>query len=101
MHIWWGVIDDTVVTRREDHVFVVINAGRLDVDLPYLRSKISESKMDVSMDFIDDHCLIAFQGPTAVNVLQKHTSYDLSSLEFFYMANMNVADIPCQVSRSG
>jgi len=96
-----GVIDDTVVTRRDDHVFVVINAGRLDVDLPYLREKLAQSKMDVSMDFIDDHCLVAFQGPSAVNILQKHTDYDLSSLEFFYMANMEVGGIPCQVSRSG
>lgn len=96
-----GVIDDTVVTRRKDHLFVVINAGRLDVDIPYLKNKMAESKMDVRMEKIEDHELIAFQGPKAVSVLQKHTPYDLSKLGFFYMANMDIDGVPCQVSRSG
>jgi len=96
-----GVIDDTVVTRRKDHLFVVINAGRLDVDIPYLQGKLADSNMDVKMEIISDHELLAFQGPKAVSVLQKHTPYDLSKLGFFYMANMDIDGIPCQVSRSG
>jgi len=96
-----GVIDDTVVTRRKDHMFVVINAGRLDVDIPYLQGQIANSGMNVEMEIIKDHDLLAFQGPKAVTLLQKHTDYDLSKLGFFYVANMDIDGIPCQVSRSG
>lgn len=96
-----GVIDDTVVTRREDHMYVVVNAGRVDVDLPYFRQKIAESGKDVSMEVIEDRSLIAFQGPQAAAVLQRHTPYDLSTLEFFYVADAAVEGIECQVSRSG
>jgi len=96
-----GVIDDTVVTRREDHLYVVVNAGRADVDIPYISGKLAESKMNCEMEVVQGRQLIAFQGPKAVNVLQTKTSFDLSTLKFFYLADMDVDGIPCQVSRSG
>lgn len=96
-----GVIDDTVVTRRKDHMYVVINAGRLDVDIPYLKEKLADSKMNVEMEIVSDRCLVAFQGPQAVQVLQKHTPFDLSNLGFFYVADAEIDGVPCQVSRSG
>lgn len=82
-------------------MYVVVNAGRVDVDLPYFRQKIAESGKDVSMEVIEDRSLIAFQGPQAAAVLQRHTPYDLSTLEFFYVADAAVEGIECQVSRSG
>ena len=42
------------------------------------------------MEIIDSNCLVAFQGPQAVNVLQRFTKYDLSSLGFFYMDDMEI-----------
>eukprot|EP00494_Astrolonche_serrata_P025607 UN25868 len=96
-----GVIDDTVVTRRKDHLYVVVNAGRKDVDLAYLNHKIKESGMDVKMEEIADHSLVAFQGPQAASLLQQSTDYKLNELQFFYVADMKINGIPCQVSRSG
>ena len=45
---------------------------------------------NVEMEIIDSNSLVAFQGPQAVNVLQRFTKYDLSSLGFFYMDDMEI-----------
>lgn len=63
-----GVIDDLMVTNvDDDHLMIVVNAARRDVDLPHLRAKLK------GIDIIerDDVALLALQGPKAVSTLAR------------------------------
>ena len=62
-----GVIDDLMVTNSGDHLTIVVNAARRNVDLPHLRKSLPE------LDIVerDDLALLALQGPKAVEVFAK------------------------------
>ena len=37
-----GIIDDCMVTRKTDHIYMVINAGCKEKDLAHLRARLAE-----------------------------------------------------------
>ena len=49
----------------------------------------------------DDRSLLALQGPKAVEVLQPHTDADLSKLYFSNFIRVDIAGIPCFLTRTG
>jgi Aminomethyltransferase folate-binding domain len=57
--------------------------------------------MDVSMHVHDERGLLALQGPSAMSVLQKLTSQDLSKFYFGQFARFDVKGAPCWVTRTG
>jgi len=61
-----GIIDDLMVTRAEDHLFVVVNASRFDVDLAHLETNLSD---DVEIEVLAEQALLALQGPSSAAVL--------------------------------
>ena len=67
------IIDDTMVTRQEDHVAMVLNAGCAEKDLAHLGNQLSAwhaAGKDVEMrNLSEKHSLIALQGPKAAEVL--------------------------------
>jgi len=70
-----GIKDDTVISRHADHLYVVINAGCTDKDIAHLREHLSSSKnkgKDIQLEILEDHSLVALQGPAAASVLEKH-----------------------------
>lgn len=69
-----GIIDDTVITKEEKQVFMVVNAGCADKDLAHLKQKQKEAIQkgwDVNITQLSTHGLIAFQGPEAATVLKR------------------------------
>jgi len=104
-----GIIDDLVIANRSDDLnchYMVINAGRITQDLNHINNEmdIFKSKnMDVSYEFLSDKSLIALQGPKSVNILDKilNNKYNFNELKFFYLDDININGIDCQVSRSG
>jgi len=103
-----GVIDDLVLANREDKNlhYVVINAGRVKEDLQHMKEQLKKMKKeknwDVDMEVITKNSLIAYQGPKAVQVMQRLIpNYNFKDLNFFYLTDLNICGIPCQVSRSG
>jgi aminomethyltransferase len=95
-----GVIDDCIITRYEDHVFVVINAGCKDKDIAHFQQKLTEFKGDVTMEIVDKS-LVALQGPLAHKVLSQYVS-NLDKLPFMSgLLNQSVKGIPVQVTRCG
>ncbi|MDH3681617.1 MAG: glycine cleavage system aminomethyltransferase GcvT [Acidimicrobiia bacterium] len=62
-----GVIDDCIVTNRGDHLMVVVNAARRDVDLARLRTGLD------GIDVVQrtDVSLLALQGPQAATALTR------------------------------
>lgn len=95
-----GVIDDCILTRYEDHMFVVINAGCKDKDLAHFQAKLQEFKGDVQMEVIDKS-LVALQGPLAMKVLGNYVP-ELEKLAFMSgRLNQSVKGISVQVTRCG
>ena len=92
-----GIVDDLVVARLADRLSVVVNAARREVDLAHLRAGLGAQ---VTVDLRSDLALLAVQGPAAVTVLERHDR-DVGDLVFMDVAAIEVAGVPCTVSRSG
>ncbi|MEM7338388.1 MAG: glycine cleavage system aminomethyltransferase GcvT [Actinomycetota bacterium] len=82
-----GVIDDLIVTRLDDHLMIVANAGRRDVDLAHLREHLDPSVVTVTEH--DDRALLALQGPKAVDALAR-IAPDAADLTFLSFAPLTV-----------
>lgn len=86
-----GIIDDLMFANRGDHLSVTVNAARKDTDFALLTSKLENCEVTA----LSDRALIALQGPVAAEVLEQ------PDMKFLEVADMNIHDIPCTVSRSG
>ena len=94
-----GIIDDFIITNRGDHLMVVVNASRRDVDLARLRSGMP----DVDVIERTDMALIALQGPKAVDALARLAPgvTDMIFLDFrSYQLDLGGA-VEVGISRSG
>lgn len=97
-------MDDLLVTNKGDHLYIVVNAGCAEQDVAHLRHHIDKvaGEMDVRLEVMDTHSLVALQGPKAVEVLQRYVQVDLSEISFMtsYDVEVRGAGI-CRVSRCG
>jgi aminomethyltransferase len=91
-----GVLDDLMITRCEDHLFLVVNAGCKEADIAHLKSHLGDEAVEV----LTDRALLALQGPAAVTVLGR-LAPAAADLAFMSAATMEIDGISCFVSRSG
>ncbi len=78
-------VDDVVVHRlAEDEYLLVINAGTREKDFQWVRDHTRQFNCRVE-HLSDDFTQIAIQGPKAVNLLQKLTDADLSTVKFYWV----------------
>ena len=100
-----GIIDDLIVTKRPDHIYAVCNAGCADKDICHFHEAIEAFQANggasVEMEIVEDASLIALQGPLAARTLQDLIDHDFSTWGFFQSHEVEVAGIPCLVTRSG
>lgn len=102
-----GIIDDLIVTRvNAETLYVVSNAGRLEVDKQHMKetSEIFRKKgNDVHVEFWEtsERALIALQGPKAAAVLQKLSDISVEDLTFMTSKLGAVAGVHCRVTRCG
>jgi len=99
-----GVIDDCIVTNAGDHLYMVINAGHEEKDLPHIKKYMDEyvaAGGDVSMETLPDNGILALQGPKAAEVLQTLVGEDLKQMAFMSAKPLTVGGFDCFVSRSG
>lgn len=101
-----GIIDDLIVTKTSGgYLYVVSNAGCAEKDLKHMMDAASQFRSsggDASVELLEDHALIALQGPEMTKVLQPGVSDDLSKLTFMTSQVMSVFGIPdCRVTRCG
>jgi aminomethyltransferase len=93
-----GILDDLIVSNAgPDRLFVVVNAGGRAVDLDHMRSALQP---DLRVEELADRALLALQGPKAAGVLAR-LAPESASLTFMTTAEMEVAGLPCRVSRLG
>jgi len=102
-----GIIDDLIVSKTNlDHLYVVSNAGCRHKDMPLMKQAETEWKSkggDVTVEFVDDHGLIAVQGPEAVKIVQSLiTRVDMTTLPFMGSLVTSVAGVEgCRITRCG
>jgi aminomethyltransferase len=78
-------VDDVVVHRLgDDEYLLVINAGTRETDIDWVRENTRQFDCRVE-NLSDDFTQIAIQGPKGVDVLQKITDVDLSSVKFYWV----------------
>lgn len=103
-----GIIDDTIISNIEGRVTgLVINAGCKEKDIAHIQDHLSQAKskgMDVELEVIEDHGLLALQGPKAMAVLTRYVSEcgaDLVRMGFMTSASMTIVGAKCHVTRCG
>ncbi|KAJ1666186.1 hypothetical protein IW140_001786 [Coemansia sp. RSA 1813] len=99
-----GIEDDTIITQQDGSLYVVSNAGCADKDLAHLlkHAKIFQDKgADVEVSKVEDHSLIALQGPSSQKALEQLAGIDLSQMPFMTGSFVDIKGVPCHVARSG
>jgi len=92
-----GLLDDLMVTRRADHLFLVVNAGCKVADTQHLITHIGHRCTVVPLP---DRALLALQGPEAVTVLSRLDA-GVATLGFMTGGDFTLAGADCFVTRSG
>ncbi len=93
-------VDDLFVYKlKENEYMLVVNAGNIEKDFEWLmKNKIDNAEIK---NISDETAKLDIQGPYAEKTLQKLTEFDLSKLERFYFANIELNDIKTLISRTG
>ena len=92
-----GLLDDLMITRRADHLFLIVNAGCKSDDIRHLITHIGHRCQVVPMP---DHALLALQGPKAVAALSRLDA-GVAALGFMTGGDFTLAGAACFVTRSG
>lgn len=92
-----GILDDLMITRRVDHLFLVVNAACKDVDIAHLQAHLSDA---CEIDILQDRALLAIQGPAAEAALSRLTK-DVGNIRFMDVITTDILGAACWVSRSG
>ena len=92
-----GIIDDLMVTRRDDHLFLVVNAGRKKIDYRHIGSGLGG---DIQLTPLEARALLALQGPMAADVLAAHCP-EAKAMAFMTMIDAELGGAACLISRSG
>jgi len=96
-------VDDLLVYRfGPSHYLLVINAGNIDKDVPWITARAKEAAPDVGIvNSSDRYALVAIQGPKAQEILQTLTAIDLPAIKYYWFAHGEIAGVRGTVSRTG
>ncbi|MEW6704212.1 MAG: glycine cleavage system aminomethyltransferase GcvT [Pseudomonadota bacterium] len=92
-----GILDDLMITRREDDLFLVVNAACKAADTRHLVTHIGHRCQIIPLP---DRALLALQGPKAVDALAR-LNPDVAKLTFMTGGHFVLGDADCFVTRSG
>ena len=86
-------VDDVIVHRLgANEYLLVINAGTREKDFSWVRDNTRQFDCKVE-NLSDDFTQIAIQGPKGVNLLQKLTDADLSTVKFYWVTRGTVCGL--------
>lgn len=92
-----GILDDLMITRRDNDLFVVVNAGCKAQDIAHLQEKIGDRCEVIPLP---DFALLALQGPQAVDALSA-LNPDVKRLTFMTGGSFIIEGMECFITRSG
>lgn len=94
-----GTLDDVLVTRLPDRYLVVVNASNREKLLDWFgRSTPADVRLT---DRTHDWAMIACQGPSAVEAMQKLLDVSIADLKYYFSADATIDGVPGFVSRTG
>lgn len=93
-----GILDDLMVTRFDDQLFLIVNAACKTADLDHMKAALP---VGVTVEELDDRALIALQGPFASAVLARHSTDGVATMPFMSSTGIAVGGVECIVSRCG
>src|SRR5499433_3370104 len=95
-------VDDVIVHRLgEDDYLLVINAGTREKDVQWVRQNTAGYDCVVE-DLSDAYTQLAIQGPRAIDVLQKLTDANLSTIKNYWFTHGTVCGLPNRlIARTG
>ncbi|MES1974771.1 MAG: glycine cleavage system aminomethyltransferase GcvT [Pseudomonadota bacterium] len=92
-----GILDDLMVTRRADGLYMVVNGATKYDDVSYLLDQLPD---DVTINIMGEQALLALQGPKAVDALARLVP-GAEALVFMTAGAFAWNDTPLWISRSG
>ncbi|UXI20497.1 hypothetical protein NH340_JMT06440 [Sarcoptes scabiei] len=101
-----GIIDDLIVSKKSNSLYVVSNASRSDADLEHLNREKSlflqkNSNAKLEFNILRDSSLLAFQGPKTAQILQTMLKENLMELKFMNAIETSLDGIPVRLTRCG
>ena len=95
-----GILDDLMVSRWPESLYVVVNGATKWDDIAHLREHLPD---EITLNHLDDRALLALQGPEAFAALERHASgeYPLSALTFMRFGRFELGGAEVSISRSG
>lgn len=98
-----GILDDLMVTNasvegEEPAYYLVVNGATKWDDIAHLREHLSD---DVTMTHMDEHALVALQGPNAATALNRVMRNVIDGMVFMESITTNFGEWPLRITRSG
>jgi aminomethyltransferase len=96
-----GSIDDLLIYKYDDAVYLVINAGNTPKDLAHMRAHAKGFNVKID-DETESSQMLALQGPASQQILQPLTSIPLGEIKYYKHRGFGVNGVPSAwVSRTG
>jgi aminomethyltransferase len=92
-----GVLDDLMVSRWPDALYLVVNGATKWDDIGTLREALPD---DITLNHLDEQALLALQGPKAAAVLARHVP-GVEALTFMKFAAFTLAGHDVTIARAG
>lgn len=95
-----GVLDDLMVSRWPDALYLVVNGATKWDDIAHLREYLPD---EITINHLEDRALLALQGPKAADALARHAKgeHPLSSLVFMRFGQFTIAGHDVTIARAG
>ncbi|MCY4363945.1 MAG: glycine cleavage system aminomethyltransferase GcvT [Gammaproteobacteria bacterium] len=92
-----GIIDDLMLTRTPDSLFLMVNAACKEADFAYLEKALGPG---YRLEMLSDRALLALQGPQAAEVLAG-LYQGCETMPFLSAVEADLDGTPCLVNRCG
>ncbi|MDE8654089.1 glycine cleavage system aminomethyltransferase GcvT [Novosphingobium album (ex Liu et al. 2023)] len=95
-----GILDDLIVSRWREGLFLVVNGATKWDDIAWLREQLPDA---VTLNHLDERALLALQGPAAFAALDRLASgeHPLAALTFMRGGRFMLGGVEAWISRSG
>lgn len=92
-----GILDDLMITKRSDDIFMVVNAACKEQDIKHMLSHIPDH---LELIELKDRALVALQGPNAAKVLARFVD-GVDEMPFMSYTEASINGVDCFISRCG
>ena len=95
-----GILDDLMLSRWPDKIYMVVNGAVKYDDIAHLREELPDA---ITINQLDERALLALQGPKAFDALKRHTTgkWPLEALSFMMGGPFELGGVEAWISRSG